>query len=33
MKVLFSILKWAFIIAAAVVIVPIMFCVELSKRY
>ena len=31
--ILWTMCKWAFLIAAAVIIVPIMFCIELAKRY
>lgn len=30
---LWTICKWVFLIAAAIIIVPVMFCIELAKRH
>lgn len=33
LSILGTICKWVFLIAAAIVVIPIWFCIELSKRY
>lgn len=33
LSMLWTVCKWVFLIAAAAIIVPIWFCIELAKRY